>query len=306
MEPRAHHVMIGLFTVIVIAAGLMFTLWLGKYGRNTANTNYVVVFNEPVRGLARGGAVQFNGIKVGEVVDLSLDPADIRHVRALISIPSSIPVKTDTVARLTITGITGVSVIALSSANPDSPPLEAREGQQFPELIALPSPLSQLMQNGDTLMSSMTELLQNTNRLLSAENADRVSRTLANLESVTMVFAENRKDVETLLSSVAAAGQTLNETLQSVNRLVASDGQASLRSARHALDSVDKAATRVTQLVQDNQGALSAGIQGLAELGPTLQELRMTLASLRSTLRKLNDNPAGYLLGAETLNEVTP
>ncbi len=30
METRAHHVLIGLFTVLVVGAALMFALWLGK------------------------------------------------------------------------------------------------------------------------------------------------------------------------------------------------------------------------------------------------------------------------------------
>lgn len=306
MEPRAHHVMIGLFTVIVVAAGLVFALWLGKYGKHTAMSNYVIVFNEPVRGLAAGSAVQFNGIKVGEVVDLSLDPADIRHVRALINIQSAIPVKVDTRARLVITGITGVSVISLSSGPTDSPPLMKKEGQRYPELVAVPSPISQFMQNGDTLLASMTELLHNANQMLSGQNAARVSRTLDNLESVTALFAEKRTDLGELVTSMATASQTLNETLHTVNSLVSNEGQATLRNARHALESVDKAATGVARLVTDNQGAVSSGMQGLNELGPTLQELRMTLATLRSTLRKLNDNPTGYLLGSESLKEVAP
>ena len=306
MEPRAHHVMIGLFTVIVVAAGLIFALWLGKYGKNTAMSSYVIVFNEPVRGLAAGSAVQFNGIKVGEVVDLSLDPADVRHVRALISIQAAIPIKVDTRARLVITGITGVSVISLSSGQTDSPPLAKKEGQRYPELVAVPSPISQFMQNGDTLLASMTELLHNANQLLSGDNAARVSRTLENLESVTALFAEKRVDLGQLIASMATASQSLNDTLHSVNRLVANEGQASLQSARHALASVDKAATGVARLVSENQGAVSAGIQGFGELGPTLQELRMTLAALRSTLLKLNDNPTGYLLGSESLKEVAP
>lgn len=306
MEPRAHHVMIGLFTVIVVAAGLVFALWLGKYGKHTAMSNYVIVFNEPVRGLAAGSAVQFNGIKVGEVVDLSLDPADIRHVRALINIQSAIPVKVDTRARLVITGITGVSVISLSSGPTDSPALMKKEGQRYPELVAVPSPISQFMQNGDTLLASMTELLHNANQMLSGQNAARVSRTLDNLESVTALFAEKRTDLGELVASMATASQTLNETLHTVNSLVSNEGQATLRNARHALESVDKAATGVARLVTDNQGAVSSGMQGLNELGPTLQELRMTLATLRSTLRKLNDNPTGYLLGSESLKEVAP
>ncbi|MFA7624143.1 MAG: MlaD family protein [Pusillimonas sp.] len=306
MEPRAHHVMIGLFVVIVVTAGLVFALWLGKYGKHTAMSSYVIVFNEPVRGLAAGSAVQFNGIKVGEVVNLSLDPVDIRHVRALINIQSAIPMTADTRARLVITGITGVSVISLGSGRADSPPLEAKVGQPYPELIAVPSPISQFMQNGDTLLAGVTELMHNANQMLSAENAARISRTLDNLESASAMFAEKRTDLGDLISTMGRASYELDDMLRAVNRLVTHDGQASLRSARQALDSVDKAAAGVARLVTDNQGAVAAGLQGMNELGPTLQELRMTLATLRATLRKLNDNPAGYLLGSESLQEVAP
>lgn len=30
METRAHHVLIGLFTVLVVGGALLFALWLGK------------------------------------------------------------------------------------------------------------------------------------------------------------------------------------------------------------------------------------------------------------------------------------
>ncbi len=306
MEPRAHHVLIGLFTVIVIAAALAFALWLSKYGQNTAMASYVIVFNEPVRGLSRGGAVQFNGIKVGEVTDLTLDPNDVRNVRALITIQEAIPVQVDTRARLVITGITGVSVIALSSGDPDSPKAKAKPGQQYPEITAVPSPISQFMQGGDTLLASMTELLHNANRFMSAENAGRFANALENLESISALLADKRTDLDTLISSMSAATKQLSSTLQSVDRLITVEGQASLRSAQHAMASVDKAATGVARLISENQGAVSSGMQGLGELGPTLQELRMTLATLRTTLRKLDDNPAAYIMGSESLKEVAP
>ena len=138
MEPRAHHVLIGLFTLVVITAGLIAALWLGKYGKDTSVATYEVIFNEPVRGLSRGSAVQFNGIKVGEVSALSLDPNDVRNVRALITIQDGIPIQTDTRARLMLAGITGISVVALSSGQPGSPLLKAKPGQDYPEIIATP------------------------------------------------------------------------------------------------------------------------------------------------------------------------
>ena len=80
METRAHHVLIGLFTVIVVAAALLFALWLAKSSSDRQFSDYEIVFNEAVSGLSQGSAVQYNGIKVGDVTQLKLDPQDPRKV----------------------------------------------------------------------------------------------------------------------------------------------------------------------------------------------------------------------------------
>ncbi|KAG9550698.1 hypothetical protein KCV01_g23255, partial [Aureobasidium melanogenum] len=74
METRAHHILIGLFTVIVVIAALLFGVWLAKAHSDQEWNYYDVVFNEAVTGLSRGGAVQYNGIRLGDVMQLKLDP----------------------------------------------------------------------------------------------------------------------------------------------------------------------------------------------------------------------------------------
>ncbi len=78
METRAHHVLIGLFSVIVIGAALLFGLWLAKSGSEGKFNYYDIVFNEAVSGLSQGSSVQYSGIKVGDVAFLRLDPKDPR------------------------------------------------------------------------------------------------------------------------------------------------------------------------------------------------------------------------------------
>ena len=84
METRAHHVMIGLFSVIVVVGAMLFGLWLAKSSVDTAFQDYEVIFNEAVSGLSQGSSVQYSGIKVGDVISLSLDPKDPRRVLARI------------------------------------------------------------------------------------------------------------------------------------------------------------------------------------------------------------------------------
>lgn len=83
METRAHHVLIGLVTVLVVTGAMLFGLWLAKSSVDDAFKDYEVVFNEAVSGLSPGSTVQYNGIKVGDVSTLRLDPKDPRRVLAL-------------------------------------------------------------------------------------------------------------------------------------------------------------------------------------------------------------------------------
>lgn len=74
METRAHHVLIGLFTLIIFTAVLLFSLWLTKSGTDRQFKQYDIVFNEAVSGLSQGSTVNYSGIRVGEVTMLRLIP----------------------------------------------------------------------------------------------------------------------------------------------------------------------------------------------------------------------------------------
>ncbi len=64
-------------------------------------------------GLLVGAAVLFNGIRVGEVTELSLAPDNPRRVNASIAVTSTTPVRPDTKVGLEFQGLTGVPVVAL-------------------------------------------------------------------------------------------------------------------------------------------------------------------------------------------------
>lgn len=312
METRAHHILIGLFTLFTAVAALLFSLWLGKSSLDNRYDLYEVVFNESVSGLSTGSPVQFNGIKVGEVSALRLDLKDPRKVLATIRIAASTPVRQDTQARLSLAGITGTSFIQLSSGDPNSPPLPSSDRQPA-QIIAVPSPFSQLVADGSGLMSKVSELLGNANRLFSAKNAENLSLTLEHLQQTTGAIAAQRDDLRALFADFRSlsqqARQTLNETNQLLatgNQLLAQHGPASLDELQQTLASLQRSSSTVEQLLSQNQGSLDQGLQGIGELRPALQELRDTLANLRSISQRVEANPAGYLLGREQPEEFQP
>lgn len=312
METRAHHVLIGLFTVAVIAAALLFALWLAKSSTDQQFAEYQIEFNEAVNGLSQGSAVQYNGIKVGDVTQLKLDPKDPRKVLARIRVGSDTPVQRDTHAKLTLTGVTGLSIIQLSGGSPGSPPLESHDGQP-PVIIATPSQLSRILANGEDLVTNINEVVERANMLLSPENTEHISHTLEHLDQATMAIAGERDDIRLLLQQLAQASKQANETLaqtdllvRNANSLVDNQARATLDSARNAMASLERSTADVDHILSDNRAAINGGLQGFSELGPAIRELRVAAGSLRLISRRLDENPTGFLLERQSSKEFEP
>ncbi|WPC05445.1 MlaD family protein [Pseudomonas benzenivorans] len=305
MEPRAHHVLIGLFTVLSLGAALLFALWLNKSTADQALSDYEVIFNETVSGLTQGSTVQYSGITVGEVARLDLDPEDPRRVRARIRVFSHTPIKQDTRARLSITGITGIAVIQLHGGTPQSPRLHG-DAKQPPQIIAEPSPLARMMANGDDLLLTLTRLLERADRLFSEANIASATRTLQHLEQTAAGLAAQRDSLGQALQQIGAASQETAQLMRSANRLLDDQGRQTLASTERLVASLARSSESLEGLLADNREALDSGLQGLGELGPAVEELRDTLTVLRAFSRRLEQDPAGYLLRSERIEEFQP
>lgn len=312
METRAHHVLIGLFTVIAVLSALIFALWLGKSSLDREFDHYEVLFNRSVSGLAPGSMVEYSGIRVGNVEQLWLDPQDPRKVRALIRVAAGTPVKQDTRVRLALANITGSMNVQLHGGTPESPRLESEKGQP-PLIVADPSPLSALLDDGEDLMSNINKLLSNANKILSSDNTSRLSRTLENLEQATAALAAQRTDLDQAMDQLNTLGRQAGLALEEITRLTSNanglldaHGKELLGSAQQSMAALERSTTRLDRLLGDNDEALDNGLRGVANLGPAIGELRATLASLRRVTQRLEDNPSGFLLGREQLQEFAP
>ncbi|WP_028942663.1 MlaD family protein [Pseudomonas vranovensis] len=312
METRAHHVLIGLVTVIVVTGAMLFGLWLTKSSVDSTFKDYEVVFNEAVSGLSRGSSVQYSGIKVGDVTSLRLDPKDPRRVLAQVRLSADTPVKEDTRAKLTLTGITGTSFIQLSGGTPQSPELKGKDGK-LPVIYASPSPIARLLDDGSDLLTNINMLVHNANALFSEDNATNLGKTLTNLEKTTSAISEQRGDIRTAIQQLAQVGnqassmlQQTSELMRNANSLLNSQGKQAFGSAELAMQNLAQSTATINSLLNDNREALNDGAQGLNQLAPAIRELRETLNSLKAISQRLEANPSGYLLGRDTNKEFTP
>ena len=114
MEIRARYVQMGAFTLAVLVAGFAFVYWLNNAGSLRDRAVYRVRFEGSVSGLLKGSAVLFNGIRVGEVTRLDLNPTDPRQVQVIIAVDRNAPVRVDTTVSIDFQGLTGSPVVSLA------------------------------------------------------------------------------------------------------------------------------------------------------------------------------------------------
>jgi phospholipid/cholesterol/gamma-HCH transport system substrate-binding protein len=304
METRAHHILIGFFTLLAGALLLVFVLWMSSSRNDGEVKRYDILFREPVSGLSVGAAVQYSGIRVGAVERLTLDPQDPRQVWARVRLENSTPVKTDTRARLALLNITGASNIELSQGTPDS--LFLGGGDSIPVIEAEPSPLTQLRLSSEELLVNVTSLVENANRLLSEENSAYITRVLGNLDTVTTAIAEEQQVLRDGLRGLVSAGDDMSRLISTIEDQMLRHSEPILTRATATLGNIERISLQIEEMVQENRGALNQGMQGVAELDPAMRELRGALNSINSLINRLSEDPTGFLIGGDNIREYQP
>ena len=307
METRANHVLIGAYTLGVCLFAVLFALWAAKYTTEKSFQEYDVVFQEAVTGLSVGSQVLYSGISVGAVRNLSLVRDDPRKVVARIRLSADTPVKTDTRAKLTLTGLTGTAVIQLTGGSPGSPALEAPEGKRVATIPSEPSALQ-------NIAATANEIVDRVNVLLSEENIARVTRTLDQLDQISGTIAGEREEIAGLIRSARAASEKLEATLASADKAITGIDQGVVQQLPEIVAKLDRTLAELEKTSQTANGMLSENREaiadfsndGLGQVGPTMRQLRSLIRELDDLADKVETNPAGFILGREQPEEFEP
>src|SRR3954462_15641180 len=267
METRANYILIGSFTLAVIAAAIGFVLWFQSLHTTKQRSPLRVVFEGPAAGLRNGGSVNFNGIRVGEVVSVKLD--NPRRVGALAMGENNAPIRKDTLVGLEFQGLTGVAAISLKGGEEaaPSPPLD-EDG--IPTLTADPNKLQDVTE-------AIRGTLQNINKIV-ADNQESVKNSLKNLETFTNSLARNSEKIDGVMAKVDGVMLKADSLMLGLNTLAGGKDGGELfqavKSIRELADDFDK-----------RSGAL-------------MTDGRRTLGDISRAVNNLDKNPTRLLFGA--------
>src|SRR6195952_2358474 len=220
METRANYCLIVAFALAVIATAFGFVLWFQSLHTTKARSPLRVIFEGPATGLRNGGSVNFNGIRVGEVVRVKLD--NPRRVVALAMVENNAPIRKDTLVGLEFQGLTGVAAISLKGGEEAAPPVPLDE-DGVPMLTADPNGVQDVTE-------SIRATLQNINKVV-ADNQDAVKNSLHNLETFTGSLARNSEKIDNVMLKVDGVMGKADNLMLGLNTIAggAGGGELNLR-----------------------------------------------------------------------------
>jgi phospholipid/cholesterol/gamma-HCH transport system substrate-binding protein len=263
-EARSIEVKVGALILVSLVLLGGFILVMG--GLSFEKTYPVYVDFDNPGGLLSGAAVRVGGVKVGSVKDLEflggkVDPKTGRRVvvRAQIAIEKRIEdsIHQDADFYVTAQGVLGEQFLAINPGSPDKPPLaEGAEvkGIDPPRLDLFLAKAYELL---DTTVEgiknnreTLSDMLDNTAGLLKGlnfivtGNRERIERTLANIEDITLEAKQLTHDARIEYVDNPKVLQTVDHIDDLVARIHEDSGPM-LKDAREALANLNRVSATV-------------------------------------------------------------
>ncbi|HWK43371.1 MAG TPA: MlaD family protein [Stellaceae bacterium] len=311
METRANYVAVGGFVLVIVVAALLSVVWLIRLQFSQEFTLYDTYFHGSVSGLGKGAQVRFNGLEVGRVVDLSIDPHDSRQVVVTLEIKTGTTVTGSTTASLTTQGLTGAAYVELSSGDPASPPLVAHDGQRYPVIASRASAFEQVVNGAPEVINRLIVVADGLARLLDEQGIEALRGTLLNLNTISGTIAGRSGDIDAILGDGAKAAKQLSATVGTLDRtlgqldtamktitVAGTDADALIGSAGGTVKRLDKVLNDADAILAENRPALRDFSQtGLTQLTQLLSETRSLVAGLTRVSNELERDPTRFLFG---------
>jgi len=259
-----------------------------------------------VQGLILGSLVKYQGVDIGRVTRIRVNPTDLDSILVDIKIREGLVMKTDMSAVLTYIGLTGQKFVEISGGTLASENLKAYS--EIPMGRGIGEKAVDIVANIDTTAKRITELLapENIERfsafLKNAEKSSAVlsgvlesrraslENTLANFEKASLEFARATEQFVPMTEDMSRLMRTLEtnseETLGNISRRFSSEemGQA-IKDVRSFLDTASVSLKKVESVLLEQQ----------SELTRTFSSLGVAVENLVRFSREIADEPSALL-----------
>ena len=292
METRASYVLVGSFVLGLVAAAIIFVLWLGRSDGGRNLVMYRVHFPGAVTGLAPGAAVRYRGINKGEVREVRIDPEHDEIIEVKIRVDADTPIYTDTVASLEVQGLTGSPFVQLKrSPKPsvEGKKVDPKDRDKF-IIEGESSGLERIFEEFPKAIASVTKLANEASALLNKENQER--------------FASILKNADTGLKAIGDLATKAQKPVEELGRL-AGVAEKAFGEFDKASQSVDRAGQSISSFMGDARTVVRENRRPIADFAATgLYEMSLFLTDMRKFVRtfdrlltRVESDPSQFLFG---------
>ncbi|MDB2437124.1 MlaD family protein [Hellea sp.] len=317
MENKAHYALIGTFVLISLFTIIAFVAWLSNAQFDQQFDEYEVSFQGGVQGMSQGTEVRFNGLKVGDVTRLRIDPNDTNAVLVDIQIEKGTPVDTKSVGRMEPLGLTGLNYIQIIPGGEGFPLITDLPGSGPYRLVGEGSRIDALLGGGGNVIEAAQTALSRVNTIMNQQGIDDFHAILSNLEQMTSnlrdvdidsesientlnAFEAAAKDVSTAALNVDNAAKDFDDLMKNDVKSVIARANVSMAELDKALGSIKGVSDNTGELIVDSRDAINRlSNSGLTDLEETIDGFRRLVVTLGRIADDLERNPAQFIAGEQ-------
>jgi phospholipid/cholesterol/gamma-HCH transport system substrate-binding protein len=290
MENRSYALLAGIFTLLLIAAAVAVAIWLGR--DKTEIVVYDIVTSDAVGGLSAQSAVRFQGVPVGHVLTMVLDPNKPGYVHIRIGVSTTTPVTDQTWAELAMQGITGLSLVDLHDPGTSGHRLETSPDN--PGVIPMrPGLFSRLSDKGAELIDQLNQIAAEVKTLVGPENQQALATLMKNSAEMSTNLIQVTRNLGPLTDELRATTRQVGDAAQRAGGVM-QDAHAAL--AR--LSAPDGPLTAATQSLNQFARAMARlDTQTLPAVSEMAGNVSVTARGASAVLRRVGDAPQSILFG---------
>jgi phospholipid/cholesterol/gamma-HCH transport system substrate-binding protein len=313
METRSNYAIVGAVVVALVIAMFAGVIWLSRFS-GSDNQHFDIFFKQSINGLAVGSPVAFNGVPVGKIEEIKLLPETPQFVRVRITIAEDVPVLKGTTAVVEGVGFTGVSQISLSGAMQGGDPIVEKGPYGVPVIPSRVGGFGALLANAPELLNNISKLTERLAEVLNPENRNSIAGILRNTDRATGALADRAPEIAQTITEARNTLVAATATLKRVDALAGtadallnSDGKPLATDLRSAIRTAEATLKRIDDLtIAARPGLETLSTETLPEANRLVRDLRELTGSLGAVAAKLDEDPAGALLGGRPLPDYDP
>ncbi|MFV1919675.1 MlaD family protein [Sphingomonas sp. MJ1 (PH-R8)] len=286
METKSNWLAVGVVVTLLVSTLLLVVIWFYQ-AQNANGPTYEIRFKQSVSGLEKGAAVKVQGVPIGRVTEVRLNPSDPASAITRLAITEPVPILEGTRASIERSLLDGSATLSLDLGR-GKHPLLAVPGEPLP---VIPEKSSSLLGGGSdpaALIARISTSADAVSERLDADGLSEIEKDLTRTARESNAWQSNAGRVAGQLTrsdKIAALGRTIeragNEATRLRRSMEVSRGALGTR-LRWQLKRADESASAIGEALERRRPAIR-------RLDDEQRELQQTFKSLRNPIRRVGE-----------------